>query len=92
MPRYVIERNLPGAGKLSQDEIRAVAQRSCGVLLELGSDIQWIESYVTEDKIYCVYVASDEDLIREHARRGGFPADRISRVKRQISPLTAEGG
>jgi Protein of unknown function (DUF4242) len=92
MPRYVIERNLPGAGKLSQDEIRAVAQRSCGVLLELGSDIQWIESYVTEDKIYCVYVASDEELIREHARRGGFPADRISRVKRQISPLTAEGG
>ena len=92
MPRYVIERNLPGAGKLSQDEIRAVAQRSCGVLLELGSDIQWIESYVTEDKIYCVYVASDEDLIREHARRGGFPADRISQVKRQISPLTAEGG
>jgi hypothetical protein len=92
MPRYVIERNLPGAGKLSPDEIRAVAQRSCGVLLELGSDIQWIESYVTEDKIYCVYVAADEDLIREHARRGGFPADRVSRVKRQISPLTAEGG
>ena len=92
MPRYVIERNVPGAGKLSPAEIRAVAQRSCGVLLELGSDIQWIESYVTEDKIYCVYVAPDEELIREHARRGGFPADRVSRVKRQISPLTAEGG
>ena len=91
MPRYVIERNLPGAGKLTPAEIQAVAQRSCGVLRELGSDIQWIESYVTEDRIYCVYVAPDEDLIREHARRGGFPADRISRVKRQISPLTAEG-
>ena len=92
MPRYVIERNLPGAGKLSPDEVRAVAQRSCGVLMELGSAIQWVESYVTEDKIYCVYIAPDEELIREHARRGGFPADRISRVKRQISPLTAEGG
>ena len=92
MPRYVIERNLPGAGKLTPDEIRAVAQRSCGVLLELGNDIQWIESYVTEDRIYCVYIAPDEELIREHARRGGFPADRVSRVKRQISPLTAEGG
>ena len=92
MPRYVIERNLPGAGKLTPAEVQAVAQRSCGVLRELGSDIQWIESFVTEDRIYCVYIAPDEDLIREHARRGGFPADRISRVKRQISPLTAEGG
>jgi hypothetical protein len=92
MPRYVIERNLPGAGKLSPAEVQAVSQRSCGVLRELGSDIQWIESYVTDDRIYCVYIAPDEDLIREHARRGGFPADRISRVKRQISPLTAEGG
>jgi cell division inhibitor SulA len=92
MPRYVIERNLPGAGKLTPEEIRGVAQKSCGVLKELGSDIQWLESYVTEDKIYCVYVAPDEALIREHAKRGGFPADRISQVKRQISPLTAEGG
>ena len=92
MPRYVIERNLPGAGKLTPEEIRGVAQKSCGVLKELGSDIQWLESYVTEDKIYCVYTAPDEALIREHARRGGFPADRISQVKRQISPLTAEGG
>ena len=92
MPRYVIERNLPGAGKLTSEEVRAVAQRSCGVLMELGSEIQWVESYVTDDRIYCVYIAPDEDLIREHARRGGFPADRISRVKRQISPLTAEGG
>jgi hypothetical protein len=92
MPRYVIERNLPGAGKLTPEEIRGVAQKSCGVLKDLGSDIQWLESYVTEDKIYCVYTAPDEALIREHAKRGGFPADRISQVKRQISPLTAEGG
>ena len=92
MNRYVIERNLPGAGKLTPEEVRGVAQKSCGVLKELGSDIQWLESYVTEDKIYCVYTAPNEELIREHARRGGFPADRISQVKRQISPLTAEGG
>ena len=90
MPRYVIERNLPGAGKLSPKEIRAVAQKSCHVLAELGSGIQWMESYVTEDKLYCVYLAPDEEMIREHARRGGFPADRISRVSRKISPLTAE--
>ena len=90
MPRYVIERNLPGAGRLSPEELRAVAQRSCTVLNELGSDIQWVESYVTDDKLYCVYLAPDEELIREHARRGGFPADRISRVRRKISPLTAE--
>ena len=90
MPRYVIERNLPGAGRLSPDELRGVAQRSCTVLKELGSDIQWVESYVTDDKIYCVYLAPNPELIREHARRGGFPADRISRVTRGISPLTAE--
>ena len=90
MPRYVIERNLPGAGRLSPEQLQGVAQRSCGVLKELGSDIQWLESYVTDDRIYCVYVAPDEDLIREHARRGGFPADRISEVRRNISPLTAE--
>ena len=89
MPRYVIERNLPGAGKLSQDEIRAVAQRSCGVLLELGSDIQWIESYVTEDRIYCVYIAPDEELIREHARRGGFPANTVSAVANEFGPHSA---
>jgi hypothetical protein len=83
MPRYVIERNLPGAGKLSPKEIRAVAQKSCNVLAELGSGIQWMG-------IYCVYLAPDEEMIREHARRGGFPADRISRVSRKISPLTAE--
>jgi hypothetical protein len=90
MPRYVIERNLPGAGRLTPEELRGVAQRSCTVLKELGSDIQWVESYVTDDKIYCVYLAPDPELIREHARRGGFPADRISRVARGISPLTAE--
>ena len=90
MPRYVIERNLPGAGRLTPEELRGVAQRSCTVLKELGSDIQWVESYVTEDKIYCVYLAPNPELIREHARRGGFPADRISQVSRGISPLTAE--
>jgi uncharacterized protein DUF4242 len=91
MPRYVIERQLPGAGRLTAEEVRGVAQRSCAVLKELGTDIQWVESYVTDDKIYCVYLAPDEELIREHARRGGFPADRISRVRRGISPLSAEG-
>jgi hypothetical protein len=91
MPRYVIERNLPGAGQLSAQEVQAVARKSCAVLKELGSDIQWVESYVTDDKLYCVYLASSEELIREHARRGGFPANRISQVRREISPLTAEG-
>jgi len=89
MPRYVIERNLPGAGRLSPDELRTVAQRSCAVLKELGSDIEWVESYVTDDTIYCVYLAPNEELIREHARRGGFPADRISCVRRNIGPQTA---
>ncbi len=92
MPRYVIERNVPGAGRLSPDEVQAIAQKSCAVLRELGTGIQWVESYVTDDRIYCVYLAPDENLIREHARRGGFPADRISRVKGKISPLTAEDG
>jgi hypothetical protein len=79
-----------GAGRLSPEELRGVAQRSCLVLKELGSDIQWVESYVTDDTIYCVYLAPSEEIIREHARRGGFPANRISRVRRNISPLTAE--
>ena len=92
MPRYVIERNVPGAGQLRPEQIQGMAQRSCTVLKELGPDIQWVESYVTDDKIYCVYLAPDEELIREHARRGCFPADRISRVSRKISPLTAEEG
>jgi hypothetical protein len=86
----LIERNLSGAGRLSPEEIRGISQRSCNVLRELGSEIQWVESYLTDDTIYCVYIAPNEELIREHARRGGFPADRISRVRQQISPLTAE--
>jgi hypothetical protein len=90
MPRYVIERQLLGAGRLTTDEVRGVAQKSCAVLKDLGSDIQWVESYVTDDTIYCVYIAPSEELIREHARRGGFPANRISQVRRSISPLTAE--
>ena len=90
MPRYVIERDLPGAGKLSQKELQAVSQKSCGVLGELGTQIQWVHSYVTDDKIYCIYLAPDEKLIREHARRGGFPANRISAVKAVIDPTTAE--
>ena len=91
MPRYVIERNLPGAGQLTPEQLQGVAQKSCGVLKDLGSDIQWIQSYVTDDKLYCVYVAPSEELIREHARRGGFPADRISPVRGDMSPLTAQG-
>ena len=90
MPRYVIERNIPGAGKLSPEELQAIAQKSCTVLRELGTSIQWVQSYVTDDKVYCEYLAPSEDLIREHAKRGGFPADRIAQVRGQISPLTAE--
>ena len=90
MRRYVIERNLPGAGQLSPAELRSIAQQSCLVLRDLGTNIQWVQSYVTDDRLYCVYLAASEELIREHARRGGFPADRISPVKREISPLTAE--
>src|SRR5882672_2765189 len=90
MPRYVIERDLPGAGKLTQKELQAVSQKSCGVLGKLGTQIQWVHSYVTDDKIYCIYLAPDERLIREHARQGGFPANRISAVKAVIDPTTAE--
>jgi len=90
MPKYVIERELPGAGSLSADELRAVSQRSCGVLNRLGPQIQWMESYVTADKIYCVYRAPNEEMIREHARQGGFPANRISEVVSVIDPGTAE--
>ena len=86
MPRYVIERNLPGAGKLSPKEIRAVAQKSCNVLAELGSGIQWMESYVTDDRIYCVYLAPDEEMIRRHAELAGVPANRISRVRHLLDP------
>lgn len=90
MPKFVIEREIPGAGKMSAQEMKGISQTSCGVLRELGPTIQWVESYVTDDKIYCVYVAPDEEAIREHARRGGFPANRISAVRRMIDPTTAE--
>lgn len=90
MPRYVIEREIPGAGALSREELRAISQKSCAVLGNLGPQVQWDHSYVTGDKVYCVYVAPNEDLIREHARQGGFPADRISEVKAVIDPVTAE--
>ena len=90
MPKYLIERDIPGAGNLSQQELQAISQKSCGVLGNLGPSIQWQQSYVTGDKIYCVYVASNEDLVREHARQGGFPADRVSQVAAIIDPITAE--
>ena len=90
MPQYIIERDLPGAGKLSPAELKAISQKSCGVLDELGTRIQWVHSYVTEDKIYCVYRAPDEALVREHARQGGFPANRVSKVTAMIDPVTAE--
>ena len=90
MPRYVIEREIPGAGNLSKDELRGISQKSCSVLNELGSSIQWVESFVTEDKIYCVYNAPDKDMIRKHAEQGGFPANRIEEVKNMISPVSAE--
>lgn len=89
MPKYVIERELPGAGKLSAPELKAISQKSCGVLRELGSEIQWLESFVTDDKIYCIYIAPNEELVRKHADQGGFPANRISRVRTMIDPTTA---
>ena len=91
MPKYVIEREIPGAGDLSAAELQGISQTSCNVLKELGPEIQWEHSYVTGDKIYCVYTAPSEDLIREHASRGGFPANKISEVKNIIDPTTAEG-
>lgn len=90
MPKYVIEREIPGAGKLSDAELQAISQKSCGVLKNLGPSIQWVESYVTDDKVYCVYIAPNENLVREHASQGGFPANRISEVRRKIDPTTAE--
>ena len=90
MPRYIIERELPGAGKLSQEELQAVSQKSCSVLEDLGPRIQWVESFVTEDKIYCVYQAPNKELIRQHAEMGGFPANRIEEIRNIISPVTAE--
>ena len=90
MPKFVIERELPGAGKLTGDELRAISQTSCGVLGDLGPSIQWRESYVTDDKIYCVYLATDAEQVREHARRGGFPANSVAEVRAVIEPTTAE--
>jgi hypothetical protein len=90
MPRYVIERTLPGAGKLSDRDLKALSIKSRGVLYEMGPEINWVESFVTDDKIYCVYVAPDAEVIREHARRGGFPADSVSEVHAIIGPTTAE--
>jgi cell division inhibitor SulA len=90
MPKYVIEREIPNAGALSKAELVAISQRSCGVLHQLGPSIQWVQSYVTEDKITCVYIAPNADIIREHARLGGFPADRVLQVSEVIDPTTAE--
>ena len=90
MPKYVIERDIPGAGRLSAGELRGIAQTSCGVLSKMGPQIQWIQSFVTEDKIYCVYIAPNEEMVREHARQGGFPANRVSAVKAIIDPTTGE--
>ena len=89
MHKYVIEREIPGAGKLTAGDLQGISQKSCGVLKEMGPQIQWVESYVTDDKVYCVYIAASEDLVREHAKRGGFPANRISLVRTTIDPTTA---
>ncbi len=91
MPKYVIEREIPGAGKLSPEELKGISQKSCSVLRNLGPKIQWVQSYVTDDKIYCVYIAPDEQTVRDHAQQGGFPANRISEVRSIIDPTTAEG-
>ena len=91
MPKYVIEREIPDAGKLSGDALQAISQKSCGVLTNMGPQIQWVQSYVTDDKIYCVYIAPNEELVREHATQGGFPANRISEIRTIIDPTTAEG-
>ena len=90
MPKYIIEREIPNAAALSAAELQAISQKSCAVLRELGPSIQWVQSYVTEDKITCVYIAPNAELIREHARRGGFPADRVLEVRAVIDPTTAE--
>ncbi len=90
MPKYVIEREIPGAGKLTAEQLKAISQTSCGVLSNLGPQIQWVHSYVTTDKIYCVYNAPNEEMVREHAKQGGFPANSISKVSTIIDPTTAE--
>ena len=90
MPQYVIERDMPGVGSLGQNELKGASQTSCSVLRELGPEIQWVQSYVTDDKIYCVYIAPDEATVREHASKGGFPANRVSRIQTMIDPTTSE--
>lgn len=90
MPKYVIERDIPSAGQLTPQQLQAISQTSCGVLKKLGPAIQWVESYVTDDKVYCVYIAPNKTLIEEHAKQGGFPANRISEIKNVIDPTTAE--
>ena len=91
MPKYLIERELPGAGKLSPADLKAISQKSCSVLENLGPQIQWVQSYVTDDKIYCVYIAPNIDMVKQHAEQGGFPANRISESRAGIDPTTAEG-
>jgi len=90
MPKFIIERELPGAGSLSPEELKAIAQKSCSILREMGPEIQWVESFVTDDKIYCVYIAPSEEAIRRHAEEGGFPVNTIRQIKRVIDPTTAE--
>ncbi|MHB9094022.1 MAG: DUF4242 domain-containing protein [Eubacteriales bacterium] len=89
MPKYVIEREIPGAGNLTSQDLQAISQKSCGILNQLGPQIQWVQSYVTADKIYCIYIAPNEEMVREHAEQGGFPANSISEVKTIIDPTTA---
>ena len=90
MPKFVIEREILNAGKLSPEELRGISQKSCGVLRNLGPQIQWVQSYVTDDKVYCLYIAPNKEILQEHAKQGGFPANRISEVKSVIDPTTAE--
>ena len=90
MPKYIVERDLPGAGKLPRTELHAISQKSCGVLKNLGPQVQWLHSYVTQDKIYCVYIAPNEKMVREHASQGGFPANKVSEIRTTIDPTTAE--
>ena len=90
MPKYVIEREIPGAGNLSREELKAISQKSCGVINQMGPQIQWVQSYVTNDKVYCIYNAPNEDMIREHAAPGGFPANSVSKIASIIDPVTGE--
>jgi hypothetical protein len=90
MPKYIIEREIPGAGALTAADLQGISQKSCGILSDMGPKIQWVESYVTDDKVYCVYIAPDAETVKEHAEKGGFPANRVSEIKTMIDPTTAE--